>query len=79
MSNQIYILTHVFDLPDDQEDVKLIGVYSTEEDAKDAVERAKLRPGFAAFPEGFNIDSYELDRDHWVEGFDPAAVDADEE
>jgi hypothetical protein len=78
MSNQIFILTHVFDLPDDQEDVKLIGVYSTEDDAQAAVERAKQRPGFAQYPDGFNIDAYELDHDNWLEGFDPNAVDIEE-
>lgn len=78
MSSQIYILTHVFELSDEQEDVKLIGVYSTEEDARSAEERARQRPGFAQHPDGFNIDAYELDKDHWVEGFDPAEVDAEE-
>jgi homoserine kinase type II len=77
MPNQIYILTHVLDLPD-EEDVKLIGVYSTEEDARAAEERARQRPGFAEHAEGFNIDAYELDRDHWVEGFDPDAPPGEE-
>jgi homoserine kinase type II len=79
MSNQIYILTHVFDISDKQVDVKLIGVYSTEEDALSAQERAKQRPGFSVFPDAFNIEAYELDRDYWVEGFDPDAVDTEEE
>jgi hypothetical protein len=79
MLKQIFILTHVFELPDDQEDVKLIGVYSTEEDAQAAADRAKQRPGFSAYPGGFNIDAYELDHDNWVEGFDPTKIDSDEE
>jgi hypothetical protein len=75
MSNQVYILAHVFDLSDQQQDVKLIGVYSTEEDALEAQERARQRPGFSENPDGFNVAAYELDRDYWVEGFDPAAID----
>jgi homoserine kinase type II len=80
MADQIYILTHAFDLPDlGEEVVKLIGVYSTEDDARAAEERARARPGFSEQPDGFNIEAYELDRDHWLEGFDPNTLLEDEE
>jgi hypothetical protein len=55
---------------DDGEDTELlIGVYRTEQDANDAVERLKGKPGFVDFQGGFKIVSYELNRDHWIEGF----------
>ena len=47
----------------------LIGVYSTEMAAKAAIERLKAKPGFAEFPGGFQIHPYQLDRDHWIDGF----------
>lgn len=47
----------------------LIGVYSTESEAKAAIERVKDQRGFAVFPQGFQIHSYQLNRDHWTEGF----------
>jgi len=47
----------------------LIGVYRTEQAAKDAIKRVKGQPGFRDFPEGFVISEYKLDRDHWTEGF----------
>jgi hypothetical protein len=51
------------------EDELLIGAYSSEEEAKAAIERLKAKPGFVKAPEGFLIDPYELNRDHWTEGF----------
>lgn len=51
------------------EDGLFIGVYSTEDAAKTAVERLKDKPGFMLYHEGFQIHPYELNRDHWTEGF----------
>lgn len=79
MSNQIYILTHTLELPDEQEDVKLIGVYSSQEMADAARERALQLPGFRDHAEGFFIQAYELDHDHWPEGFDPSDTGADDD
>lgn len=54
-----------------EEDVKFIGVFSTEEKAKEAVARLQKQPGFINWQRGFHIDSYTLDQDHWSEGFVP--------
>jgi hypothetical protein len=51
------------------EDVKLIGAYSTRVRAMAAIKRLTRRSGFDRYPDSFHIDRYELDRDHWVEGF----------
>lgn len=53
----------------DTEDVKVIGVYSSEAEARAAIERLRSQPGFCEHPRTFTVDGYELDRDHWVEGF----------
>jgi len=77
----VFILQHLHILPDDTEDVKIIGIYSSEANAKEALERLKNQPGFCDSPElknphedevttsGFYIDEYKLDSDHWVEGY----------
>lgn len=65
----VYILQHSRELPDRTEDVKLIGVYSSEIDASRAMSRLRRAPGFKEFPAGFSVDRYELDKDHWAEGF----------
>lgn len=64
----VFLLWHVHKL-DGKDDEKFIGVYRTEADAKAAVERICLKPGFSAFPNGFHVCPYELNQDHWPEGF----------
>jgi hypothetical protein len=39
------------------------------EHAEAAVSRLRMLPGFRDVPEGFSIGSYELDEEHWIEGF----------
>ena len=65
----VFILWHVHEFKDQEDDVKLVGVYATERGAKLAQARAKKRPGFRRHPRGFVIDEYKLGKDHWTEGF----------
>lgn len=60
----VYLLWHVHG-----DDEKIIGVYATEGDAAAAIGRLKPRLGFADAPDGFHIDEYHLNRDHWTEGY----------
>jgi hypothetical protein len=55
--------------PPDEEDVKLIGVYSTESAANAAVRRAGALPGFSDDPEGFEVVRYQIDKDEWTHGY----------
>jgi hypothetical protein len=65
----VYVVMHVRELPDDDEDTKMIGVYLSELEAQRAVERLRLVEGFRYYPDGFSVDRYELNKDHWTEGF----------
>lgn len=76
----IHLLQHLHVLDNGEEGVKIIGVYSSHDAALAAIERVKAQPGFSDFPRlidptideeanGFYIDEYEIDRDHWSEGF----------
>ena len=65
----VFILQHVLAFDDVDEDVKLIGVYSSHAQATAAIDRLRQQPGFCDTPEGFNIDRYTLDVDHWTEGY----------
>jgi hypothetical protein len=60
----VHLLWHVHD-----DDEKLIDVYATDADAVAAKERLKRKPGFVNTPEGFQIAEYELNQDHWTEGY----------
>lgn len=53
-----------------EEDTELlIGVYRTEETAKEAMGRLKLQPGFLDHPQGFKVYEQALNTDSWTEGF----------
>jgi hypothetical protein len=51
------------------DDVKLLGVYSTEERARERIGRARSLPGFRDEPDCFHVDRYEVDRDTWETGY----------
>jgi hypothetical protein len=61
-----FVLQHTNPVNDD---VKFIGVYSTRENAELAITRLSQLPGFVQSQDGFSIDEYDLDVDHWTEGF----------
>ena len=42
---------------------------ATEALADAAEERTRVLPGFAEEPDGFTIERYEIDKDHWPRGF----------
>jgi hypothetical protein len=65
----VFVLQHVHAGEDGNEDVKFIGVYSSREKAQEAVARLGQLPGFSDAPDGFHIDEYRVDQDHWVEGY----------
>lgn len=64
--NHAYLLHH--EKPE-TDDIKVIGLYSSELLAKAAIGRLRVQPGFCDYPDCFSIDDYRLDEDHWVEGF----------
>jgi hypothetical protein len=68
---KVYLLEHTHLLPggEEEEDVKLIGVYATQEDAEQARQRAITKPGFRDSPEGFCISEHTVGEDNWTEGF----------
>ena len=76
----VFIIQHLHVLPDGEEDVKLIGAYSSHAAALAAVTRLRTQPGFSDFSnvvsfddsdeeQGFYIGEYQLDLDYWPEGF----------
>jgi hypothetical protein len=66
---KVYLLQHVHELSG-VDDVKTIGVFRSESDAREAIRLLKRKPGFALHVEGFSIDEYELNRCFWQDGFD---------
>jgi len=67
--NSVFILWHTHVHPDDEEDDKLIGIYSSKKLAIEARERTAKFRGFSDNLDGFIIDEYKLDEDNWTTGF----------
>lgn len=72
MTNQmthVWLLQHVHVMLDEHEDVKVIGIFSSEKEAELAREKLSNLPGFMDSKDGFYIDKYAIDQIGWIEGF----------
>ncbi|MGA3130041.1 MAG: hypothetical protein ABSD59_04525 [Terracidiphilus sp.] len=69
MASTVFLLWFVTKEDEENDNGLLIGVYQTEFGATSAIERLRTKPGFADYPEGFQIHSRELDHGSWTEGF----------
>lgn len=67
--NKVFMLYHIRDEDSVDEDIKLIGIYTTYELAHLAQMRVCNKPGFIDYPDGFSIIENPLDCDNWVDGF----------
>ncbi len=64
----VYILHHVYEY-DELEEVRVIGVYKTENKAKAALNILRQKNDFNEYPNGFYINEYQLNKSRWTEGF----------
>ena len=66
----VFILQHVHEFDDGHEDVKLIGVFSSEALARAAQQQVSAQPGFRDLPDGFCISEHDIDGQiGWPEGY----------
>lgn len=69
MKEDVFILQHVYQVGNTEE-VKFIGVYSSLDEAKNAISRLKNKPGFKDYPDScFVVDRHTINKDSWEEGF----------
>jgi len=88
--DRVYLLQHSHSPTPDNEQVKVVGVYRSREEAVAAVARLRDKPGFRNHPrvvdtdvgssdEGFHISDMVLGQDAWMDGFITAAEAMDNE
>jgi hypothetical protein len=65
----VFLLWYVRSAITENETEILIGAYTSDQQANSAIERLKDKPGFVDHMAGFQIQQYELNKDHWTEGF----------
>lgn len=70
---KVYVLWHIHELIDDygiHDEEKLIGIYSTRENAIHAIDDHRYLEGFKDYSvECFEIHESILDRSNWTDGF----------
>ena len=57
------------DFDECRDDMKLIGIYSSERLAKEAISRTQVRRGFSEEPRCFLVQEHVVDEDNWTDGF----------
>ena len=69
----VFMLWHIHDLTDDfgtHDEEKLIGIFSSEAKAQEAINFLKSREGFRDFPLScFEIHKTKVDQVNWIDGF----------
>ena len=67
---RVYFLYHIDEnKTDGYHHGKIVGIYSSADKARAAIERMRDKPGFKDYPERWKIYPRTLDRDSWTEGF----------
>lgn len=65
----IYLVQHCYEV-NDVDEIKLIGIFSTEELANNAINDLIDKPGFKTLPkECFTISNLKIDEYSWKDGF----------
>ena len=66
---EVFIVHHVIELEDYEDEVIFIGVFTTIEKAQAAIDKIQNEPGFRDFKDGFSLEPHVLNRIGWLEGF----------
>lgn len=67
----VYFLYHVHDdVETGRRRNKTGGIFSTEERARQAIDKFNLLPGFRDYPDCWHIRRRSVDKTSWTEGFD---------
>jgi hypothetical protein len=67
--DKVFLLHHIHRFDDDDESVKLIGVFTSEDEAKAVVSLLVQQPGFKENPDGFVLEQHLLNDYSWREGY----------
>lgn len=69
MGKNVYMVQHSYELENGSDVIKIIGIFSSYQLAKEVVSQYITLPGFEDRPNDFIIDKYEVDRKYWSEGY----------
>jgi len=66
---KVYLLDYVYEFEDGHNEVKLLGVFSSEAEAKQALSNLMKNPKLKEISNLFTISENKIDRLGWIEGF----------
>ncbi|CAM4108073.1 DUF7336 domain-containing protein [Saccharibacillus endophyticus] len=66
--DHVFLLQHSYEY-EGAEETKIIGIYRTETEAREVIERYRKLEGFERYPDDFYVDKYPLGRSMWASGF----------
>ena len=69
MQKDVYLLQHSYESYGGYEETKILGVFSSLQEAEKAVLEYKKLPGFKEKLDNFYVDRYIIDKMYWEEGF----------
>ena len=69
MEKVVYLLQHSYEIETGCDETKILGIFSSQQMAEEAVEVYRQLPGFRDRKEDFYIDKYEVDKRYWVDGY----------
>jgi len=62
---QVFLLQHSYKISGYCDEIKYIGLFSSREKAKKAINKLKYQDGFKKYKNGFSIDRYIVDQVFW--------------
>jgi hypothetical protein len=65
----VYLLWYMREWEQGEDTELLIGVYRSEADAVEAIERLKGARGFSDYPEGLEVHAREIGKEEWTQGY----------
>ncbi len=65
---KVFMLSHLRSDEDDS-DLKICGIFSSEEQAHIAINEYITKPGFKDYPNGFDVGPFIINKLYWDEGF----------
>ena len=69
MEKVVYLLQHSYELENGCDETKVLGIFSSQQMAEEAVRSYRQLPGFRDKKADFCIDKYEVNKKYWGDGY----------
>ena len=74
VGTEVFLVTHTAGLVGSDLHLRIVGIYPSEQSARESISRLRNLPGFLDAPESFRVETYYLGVDRWSDGFVDAGL-----